>query len=158
MASLLSIDGSSQIDLEDGDVLKIGRSSECEIEIEDSSVSTLHAIISLKDNVLVIQDQGSTNGIRVNYADTNRHILVHGDVLEVGNVSFNVSGKELKVNEVEPNVEEAPVESVDLFPGREAEAEAGAVSAWKGALATAILFLVGVGLMAQRIQAFLGGE
>ena len=75
--------------------LTIGRSSECDIFIDDAVVSTLHAVIekvehhdSTTDNEYYIQDQGSTNGTLVNGEAVQRHKLIHDDVIRVGWVNF----------------------------------------------------------------------
>ena len=75
--------------------LIIGRSSDCDIFIDDTVVSTLHAIIekvehhdSAMDSEYYIQDQGSTNGTLVNGEAVQRHKLHHEDVIRVGWVNF----------------------------------------------------------------------
>lgn len=75
--------------------LTIGRSSECDIFIDDAVVSTLHATIervdrqgSGKEIEFVIQDKGSTNGTLVNGEIVKRQKLSHEDVIRIGWVNF----------------------------------------------------------------------
>ena len=79
----------------EGTQLTIGRSSECDIFIDDSVVSTLHAIIEKvekseagADFEYFIHDQGSTNGTLVNGETVTRQILNHDDVIRIGWVNF----------------------------------------------------------------------
>ncbi len=75
--------------------LTIGRSSDCDIFIDDAVVSTQHVIIekvehsdSAADIEYFIQDQGSTNGTLVNGEAVTRQKLNHDDVIRVGWVNF----------------------------------------------------------------------
>ena len=75
--------------------LTIGRSSDCDIFIDDAVVSTLHAVIETVDpndsaaqNEYYIQDRGSTNGTLVNGEAVQRQKLNHEDVIRVGWVHF----------------------------------------------------------------------
>ena len=75
--------------------LSIGRSSKCDIFIDDAVVSTAHAEIEKMENPdsgteieYYIQDQGSTNGTLVNNRPVTRQKLNHDDVIRIGWVSF----------------------------------------------------------------------
>jgi len=46
--------------------LLIGRDSKCQIPITDSYASTIHARIFKRDNAVLIEDMGSTNGTFLN--------------------------------------------------------------------------------------------
>ena len=47
---------------------RIGRSQNCDIVISDSSISSLHALISKnEDGDLILEDQWSTNGIYMHF-------------------------------------------------------------------------------------------
>ncbi len=72
-------------------VASIGRSPTCAVKIEDPFVSAEHAVISLRDGHLWIEDLGSTNGTFVN----RRQIagptpLQPGDVVQVGQVKLKL--------------------------------------------------------------------
>jgi hypothetical protein len=65
----------------------IGRSRECDIVIDDSNVSRRHAEISPSGQSWLIQDLGSTNGVRVNGRQVDGpHPLESGDRIEIGTV------------------------------------------------------------------------
>jgi hypothetical protein len=65
----------------------IGRSRECDIVIDDSNVSRRHAEISPSGQSWLIQDLGSTNGVRVNGRQVDGpHPLESGDRIELGTV------------------------------------------------------------------------
>ena len=75
--------------------LTIGRSSDCDIFIDDAVVSTVHAVIEQEDshdpevqNDYFIHDLGSTNGTQVNGDTVGRRKLSHNDVIRIGWVSF----------------------------------------------------------------------
>ena len=86
MASLvLSFDGEMRDEFE---IVKprtsIGRQSYHDIAIDNLAVSGDHAVIVRLGNDLVLEDGGSTNGTLVNGAQVEKHLLKHGDVIEIG--------------------------------------------------------------------------
>jgi hypothetical protein len=67
----------------------IGRSRDSDIVLDDSNVSRRHAEISPSGSSWLIQDLGSTNGVRVNGRQVNGpHPLESGDRIELGTVSI----------------------------------------------------------------------
>ena len=67
----------------------IGRHEECGLRINDGSLSRRHAsIVKLDDGAFVIEDCGSTNGIKVNDCKVDRVILAAGDEVLLGNAGF----------------------------------------------------------------------
>ncbi|MBW3601222.1 MAG: DUF3662 and FHA domain-containing protein [Actinobacteria bacterium] len=72
----------------------LGRLPECDITLADASVSRRHARIDHRDGSWVIEDLGSTNGMRVNDAAVGRARLRDGDRIELGSVglAFSVEG------------------------------------------------------------------
>jgi adenylate cyclase len=73
--------------LEEGAV-SLGRSSENEIVLNDFSVSRRHAVIKREKDRWVVQDQNSTNGIKVNGRFVTQAPLTAGDVLTIGTFSL----------------------------------------------------------------------
>lgn len=74
---------------------RIGRSSQCDIFIDDAVVSTAHAVIERLENPqsateveYYIQDLESTNGTHVNNCPVTRRKLQHDDVIRIGWVNF----------------------------------------------------------------------
>ena len=73
----------------------IGRSPDCDIQIEESSVSSEHARIELVPNPLVsvltdiyIEDLGSMNGIWVNDEQVSRKIIQNKDRIRIAFTEF----------------------------------------------------------------------
>jgi len=75
--------------------LRIGRSPECDIFIDDAVVSTEHAVIeriespdSKETADYYLEDRNSTNGTFLNDEKTTRQKLRHNDIIRIGWVSF----------------------------------------------------------------------
>jgi hypothetical protein len=67
----------------------IGRSRDCEVVLEDSSVSRRHAELRPAASVWTIEDLGSTNGVRVNGLTVRgAHNLQSGDRIEMGSTEM----------------------------------------------------------------------
>jgi hypothetical protein len=65
----------------------LGRSRECDVVLDDSNVSRRHAEIAPSGQSWLINDLGSTNGVRVNGRQVNGpHPLQSGDRIELGTV------------------------------------------------------------------------
>jgi len=59
--------------------IKIGRASECEVQLSSTGVSRKHALITREGSTFFIEDLGSTNGIFVNSQKVQRAELKNGD-------------------------------------------------------------------------------
>lgn len=72
----------------------IGRSSKCDVQLDQESVSRNHARIQRQRNHYVIRDLGSTNGTYVNDELVDEVVLRDGDQLKIGRTIFKfiVSG------------------------------------------------------------------
>jgi hypothetical protein len=67
----------------------IGRSRDCDIVLEDSSISRRHAELRPEGASWTIEDLGSTNGVRVNGLTVHgAHQLRSGDRIEVGSTEI----------------------------------------------------------------------
>jgi hypothetical protein len=67
----------------------IGRSRDCDIVLEDSSVSRRHAELRSRGPTWTIEDLGSTNGVRVNGVPIHgAHYLHSGDRIEMGSTEM----------------------------------------------------------------------
>jgi pSer/pThr/pTyr-binding forkhead associated (FHA) protein len=62
----------------------IGRSPDCEIFLDDVTVSRKHAVVERKANVLRIEDLGSLNGTFLNRKRIDSGELSDGDELQIG--------------------------------------------------------------------------
>jgi len=66
----------------------IGRSSKCDVQIDQESVSRNHCkLINTGKSVLVL-DLGSTNGTYVNDEPVDEHVLRDGDLIKIGRTIF----------------------------------------------------------------------
>lgn len=75
-----------------GDELTLGRAAGCQITLEDTYVSQLHARVFRRDGELYVEDLGSTNGTFVNRAKVSAPVAVRrGDRLQVGQTVLEVS-------------------------------------------------------------------
>ena len=72
-----------------GGVFEIGRSSKCDLTIDQDSVSRHHARIARsRDGRYSVADLGSTNGTYVNDAAVTERVLVDGDQVKIGRTIF----------------------------------------------------------------------
>lgn len=69
----------------------IGRLPECDVTLEDPSVSRRHARIIRQGDRWMVEDLGSTNGVRVNGAQVRGSELRDGDRLELGVIKLAFS-------------------------------------------------------------------
>jgi len=83
-----------EIELEEGTWL-IGRHPDCDIRLDDSTVSGKHALITASASVymeglldVTIEDQSSTNGTIVNGKKIKRHMMKHGEIAQIGSHDF----------------------------------------------------------------------
>jgi predicted component of type VI protein secretion system len=63
---------------------RIGRSPECEIFLDDVTVSRNHAVLVESDGHFFVEDQGSLNGTFVNRRRIDNQELENGDELQIG--------------------------------------------------------------------------
>ena len=68
----------------DRDRTLIGRSPECDIFLDDVTVSRKHAVLMRSDGDFTIEDQGSLNGTFVNRSRIESARLEDGDEVQIG--------------------------------------------------------------------------
>jgi FHA domain/zinc-ribbon domain len=68
----------------EGERTTIGRSPDCEIFLDDVTVSRKHAVLSQRDGKFVIEDLGSLNGTFLNRHRIESAELNDGDELQIG--------------------------------------------------------------------------
>ncbi len=94
----------------DKDEVIIGRGSGVDIHIDSRFLSLRHAKLSAPRGKLMIDDLGSLSGVRVNNQVTTSSELTTGDVIKLGEISFEVFDEAgiwgLKERRVEKNVED----------------------------------------------------
>ena len=70
--------------LPQGERTTIGRSPDCEIFLDDVTVSRRHAVLVQRDGGVFIEDQGSLNGTYVNKRRIESARLEEGDEVQIG--------------------------------------------------------------------------
>jgi pSer/pThr/pTyr-binding forkhead associated (FHA) protein len=72
----------------------VGRSSEATIRIDSKEMSRIHAILSVTEHDVIVEDRGSINGTSVNgTAISGRRSLVHGDRVCFADFEFRLEVK-----------------------------------------------------------------
>jgi hypothetical protein len=67
-----------------GERTRIGRSPDCEIFLDDVTVSRNHAVLVERDGKFFVEDEGSLNGTFVNRRRIDDAPLQNGDELQIG--------------------------------------------------------------------------
>jgi hypothetical protein len=67
-----------------GERTRIGRSPDCDVFLDDVTVSRNHAVLVERDGGFVVEDQGSLNGTFVNRRRIDSAPLQNGDELQIG--------------------------------------------------------------------------
>jgi hypothetical protein len=76
-----------------GERTTIGRSPDCDIFLDDVTVSRRHAVLVRRDGAFVIEDQGSLNGTFVNRRRIDSAELTDGDELQIGKYRLSFLAK-----------------------------------------------------------------
>jgi len=74
----------------DGPVVRVGRDADCDLVLQDRSVSRLHAVIERTARGWSIKDQGSANGVFLDDHHITSAALEHGQTLRIGRLVFGV--------------------------------------------------------------------
>ena len=75
-----------------GEELTVGRAAGCQVTIDDTYASQLHARVFLRDGQVFVEDLGSTNGTYLNRRKvTGPMQLQRGDKLQIGNTVLELS-------------------------------------------------------------------
>ena len=74
------------------DEVTIGRAAGCEVTIDDTYASQIHARIFRRDDQVLVEDLGSTNSTYLNREKVSRPtVLRRGDILQIGATVFEVT-------------------------------------------------------------------
>jgi predicted component of type VI protein secretion system len=72
----------------------IGRSATCQLSLDDPLVSRSHAMLTISDHGVSVEDLGSRNGVRVNgHKVDGKKSLSHGDRISIGSQEMLVLKK-----------------------------------------------------------------
>ncbi len=75
-----------------GDELTVGRAAGCQITLDDTYASQVHARIFMRDDQLYVEDLGSTNGTYLNRRKVAAPMVVsHGDQIQIGSTIMEVA-------------------------------------------------------------------
>jgi hypothetical protein len=78
----------------DKESISIGRKHGNDIQINDMTVSGRHALINTISGETFVEDLGSTNGTLVDGSHVNKFLLMHGDIIQIGNHQFTYFSEE----------------------------------------------------------------
>jgi transcriptional regulator with GAF, ATPase, and Fis domain len=91
----------------------IGRAFDCQVRLEDDSVSKHHCVIRRSGEAFLVQDLGSRNGIRVNGAFKTEHDLLPGDEIKVGASLFLFADSVEDASDVDAALETIEISAAD---------------------------------------------
>ena len=89
-----------RFEFDEFDRIRIGRSEDCEITIDNLGISRYHAEILKKEGFFVLRDLRSNNGTFVNGRRVDAHNLNTGDEVSIGKFTLNFSSDESGTGEV----------------------------------------------------------
>lgn len=84
----------------------IGRAQDCQLKLEDMSLSRQHAKIEKSESGITVEDLDSGNGLKVNDISISQVLLMDGDILTLGHIklrfelSTNTTQSKKKVREI----------------------------------------------------------
>jgi pSer/pThr/pTyr-binding forkhead associated (FHA) protein len=120
----------------------IGRSTECQLRLNGNLISRRHCVILLKDERIVVEDLGSTDGTFVNgrkISVIEPQELNHGDHLAVGPMEFEVhisgaiGSRQPEVSTTEKTIADTqsstPTQDSDAQPQRKGESTSASAAA-----------------------------
>jgi hypothetical protein len=101
--------------LTDGQV-SVGRSSDCTIQIKDPRISRKHAVFTISDRMVTVEDCGSSNGVLLNGERIHEvSVVMPDDAVVVGPCLFRLRYLEKPAPATEPNAKNKN-QSIDLLP------------------------------------------
>jgi pSer/pThr/pTyr-binding forkhead associated (FHA) protein len=82
-------------------LLVIGRSSDCDVVVNDPKCSRKHAQVEYTADGFAIQILSESNSMRINGTDSDRSLLRDGDVISIGDtdIRFNTTNTKLRTRE-----------------------------------------------------------
>ncbi len=83
-------DANQIFDLEDGDILVIGRGQNTGTRLKDPQISRNHCQVQIKNGKAVLTDNGSAGGTFVNGKKVSEQILRSGDIIQIGATQIKI--------------------------------------------------------------------
>jgi pSer/pThr/pTyr-binding forkhead associated (FHA) protein len=75
-----------------GDEITVGRAAGCQVTLDDTYVSQLHARVFSHDGQVLVEDLGSTNGTYLNRRKvTGPMVMKRGDQLQIGSTVMELA-------------------------------------------------------------------
>jgi|GEM_PF-7053489 len=103
------------------DFVVVGRSqSKCHIVLDDGDVSSIHAKFALEEGNLFIEDLNSSNGVYVNGEKVRKSLIIEGDEILIGSISFLVGVRSEMLQEASGRL--MPISERDLLEKEETTA------------------------------------
>lgn len=98
-------------------VLFIGNSTDCHIQINDPTISRKHCQAIVTKTSITLTDLGSTNGSFVNGKIIEQAVILPGDIVNFGQVSFKLTAKmQRKLARQTSSIAEPPQEKKKKVP------------------------------------------
>ena len=89
----IGVDSGKRFELQPGNTT-IGRDPDADITIDDEWASRIHAVIDWTDDVIRIMDNGSTNGVYVDFRRADSAILAQGVPVQIGHSVMKIDFKD----------------------------------------------------------------
>lgn len=88
---LISVDSGDEFTLLNGTSYMVGRNPDCDLVISDGYPSRQHARIVVKDEQVIVEDLGSTNGTFVNKRQIDSPVQIRpGDVIKFDSAAYHL--------------------------------------------------------------------
>ena len=107
-------EGGDQTHSFDQDCVVIGRSKECDLQVDDRLASRRHCRVERRDDAYVLVDEGSQNRVHLRGQPVEQCELRSGDVFSVGRVEITFSVAERSPSLDDTHLADAPRSSQDL--------------------------------------------
>lgn len=97
----------------DKPMISIGKGTDCDVELNDKSVSRKHAVIKNVGARYYLVDQGSINGTFVNGEKISEHELSSDDVIQIGSIEFQFQALDLNYSQQKSKFMRMPEDPVN---------------------------------------------
>lgn len=115
----------------DREEIKVGRSSTCDIQLSDPSTSSLHCVIRRVEGGYILEDNGSTNGVKMEDARFKKLDLNQDSEFELGDVEVSFSFTDEEYDELSEEDDFTSEQKLMLPPTSEEKARKKAERAKK---------------------------